>query len=553
MKYIATIVMGIGSLCMAVRSQGQTTDSISNRTVIVENQYNPEVMDAFKVNMLPKVEEPAASKEDIEYAIVPHFFNAWQFTPMQPMAVSEKEKETARGFFRAAYGNRNNADAMLSYLWDISQQNRLQVSGAFYGLLGDIPSWNSDMDKWKSRFYSTNVSVDYRHSFHKVSLSVGGSFVSQVFNYMPTETEEGAYVSTSGHQRFTTGEGYVGITSVKDAFPVEFTFRTGLRNFGIKHDVPGLGNGSENVIHTQGGISGTISEGQQVGIGIGLDNVIYDAILQDYTLMKLNPYYLLMNGCVQLRIGVNADWQFSNGGGGKISPDVKFDCLWGDAFRFYIHVTGGTMLNDWYHLNDVSPYWIQVDQINVSYIPLDAKAGLKWSLLAGLGFQLSGGYRITENDLFLIPNSKEEGFPYGYSLLSQEKSKVGYGGFRMDYSYKDYFDVSVDAAYSHWNVANNVGYLLSLKPEFALNASVRARVYAGLWAGATYGYENRMSVDGVEQMDAVNNLSLVADYTFFDRIDVSLHVRNVLNKYYIAPNGYPVQGFYAMGGVGIRF
>ena len=27
------------------------------RTVVVENQYNPEVMDAFKVNVLPKVEE----------------------------------------------------------------------------------------------------------------------------------------------------------------------------------------------------------------------------------------------------------------------------------------------------------------------------------------------------------------------------------------------------------------------------------------------------------------------------------------------------------------
>ena len=51
---IATI--GLSCLCMAANAQQHAADSALNRTVVVENQYNPEVMDAFKVNVLPKVE-----------------------------------------------------------------------------------------------------------------------------------------------------------------------------------------------------------------------------------------------------------------------------------------------------------------------------------------------------------------------------------------------------------------------------------------------------------------------------------------------------------------
>ena len=52
-------------LCFAatLAAQEQAKDSTLNRTVVVENQYNPEVMDAFKVNILPKVEEPAVAKQ----------------------------------------------------------------------------------------------------------------------------------------------------------------------------------------------------------------------------------------------------------------------------------------------------------------------------------------------------------------------------------------------------------------------------------------------------------------------------------------------------------
>ena len=78
-------------------------DTTLNRTVVVENQYNPEVMDAFKINVLPEVEEPTVPKQHIDYATSLHPFSAWEFTPMQAMTSDEKQQKAPGGYARVAY------------------------------------------------------------------------------------------------------------------------------------------------------------------------------------------------------------------------------------------------------------------------------------------------------------------------------------------------------------------------------------------------------------------------------------------------------------------
>ena len=43
-------------------AQTQPKDSTLNRTVVVENDYDPQIMDANKINLLPDIEEPKPTK-----------------------------------------------------------------------------------------------------------------------------------------------------------------------------------------------------------------------------------------------------------------------------------------------------------------------------------------------------------------------------------------------------------------------------------------------------------------------------------------------------------
>ena len=553
------VIIICAGICAAttLAAQEQAKDSTLNRTVVVENQYNPEVMDAFKVNILPKVEEPAVAKQEINYAAGIHPFAAWEVNPMKPFNPEMRQENAHRGYARISYGNRNNTDVKGSYLWDITKRDRLGVMASLYGMYGDISNLTGTQD-WKSRFYRTDAALNYTHDFRKVSLKIGGDFASQVFNYMPASTDLNPDAqTTTGRQHHTLGEGYVRVASQEGQLPVEFALQSGFRSFNRKYDIYGLASGAEKIIHTSGFIAGNINEEQQVGVGLVMDNLMYDAALKNYTLVQLNPYYTIKNDDVSLRLGAHVDVQAGHDGGVNFAPDVKLAYTFADSYVIYVQALGGSRLNDFRTLNDMSPYWAQLSQLRTSSTPLDAGIGLKASPVSGLGFHLYGGYRITKNELFSLPGIESfalaDATHYTYNFLLQDKAKVGYGGASISYAYKDWIDFTLQGTYYGWNTDSDNELLLALKPEFAVGFYARSRIMKDLHIALDYRYEGRKDIAGQSITDPINSLSVSAEYELLNRITVFARLNNLLNKNYITETGYPVQGFNVMAGISVRF
>ncbi|WP_239472886.1 outer membrane beta-barrel protein [Bacteroides caecigallinarum] len=566
------ICAGLVTLTNVAAQQQQKNDSTVNRTVVVENQYNPEVMDAFKVNVLPKIEEPAVAKTQIDYASAIHPLGSFPVTHMDAMERELSPEKAKRGYVRLAHGNRNNTDLKGAYLWNITDRDVLDVMATFHGYSGnigagydfdrvtDIPTLNYD-GEWKHRFFRTGASLKYTHDFDKVSMYVGGDFASQVFSYMPNlfesflQSEEKTEAPSFGHQLFMSGGGYVGVSSVKDALPVEFAFQTGYKMFNRKHGIYIPEGISESVVNTKGYISAGIDDRQDIGVTFGMDNVFYDKSFSSYSLIKLRPYYSVKTESVSFTAGVNVDFQISNDGGLKLSPDVRFDYTFADNYLLYVHVTGNTRLNDFGTINGFSPFWVQSPiynsplQLNTTYTPYDAKIGLKASPFTGFGLGIYGGYRETRNELFSMPYSDEGGI---YNRIAQAKARVAYAGLSVDYSFRDILDFGLNGNFYSWNVQNEMEKLLWLKPLYSIGFNARAKVFKGFHATAEYTYEGRKKTLGIKA-DAVNELNIGAEYLFNDRVNVFLKLNNLLNKNYVTESGYPVQGFNVMAGVSLNF
>ena len=536
-----------------VFAQKSANDSVLNRTVVVENQYNPEVMDAFKINVLPDVEEPAVAKQEIDYAMQGRTLWQWKLEPMAAMLPESVQDKASRGYVRAAYGNLNNADVKGSYLWNVSSRDELGVMASMYGRNGSLPHL-TDPDTWKSRFYRTDISLGYRHDFSKVSLALGGSFASQVFNYMPSWKNTPDYVAGTDRQHYTLGEGFVRISSDGKELPVEFALQAGFGSFKRKYEIYGLGSGSENTVHASGYMAGSVSLSQQVGIGFVMDNMIYDKslFLKNFTLLQVNPYYTLKNEGLALRIGAHVDFQAGNDGGIKAAPDVKLDYTFASSYTLFVHLTGGAVLNDFRRANDVSPYWMQYGQLQTSYTPFDASVGLKASPADGLGFKLQGGYRITKNELFVLPGLDDD-CSLLYASLAQEKAKVAYGGASVSYAYLDWIDFTLSGDYYAWDVPEGMDGLLLLKPQYAVGFSARGKVYDNLHIMLDYRYEGRKDIASFGKADPVNSLSVGAEYELFRRVNVFARLDNLLDKDYLTEAGYPEQGFRFMAGLSCRF
>ena len=159
------IIAGLGMLpWLAASAQQQDTTLV--RTVVVENEYNPTVMDASKINVLPKVEEPTVPKTHIDYSATVRPVSAWNYQAMNPIVKEWKADAAYRGYLRAGYGNNGNVDAQLGYLWDISKKDRFNVAASLDGWNGGLASIK-DQD-WESRLYNTRIGLEYRHAFKKL-------------------------------------------------------------------------------------------------------------------------------------------------------------------------------------------------------------------------------------------------------------------------------------------------------------------------------------------------------------------------------------------------
>lgn len=536
---------------LSVGAQQAAKDSTLNRTVVVENQYNPEVMDAFKVNVLPQTAEPQTPKQHIDYATTVRPIGPWQGAPMAPMAGEEEQPAARRGYLRAAYGNRNNTDVRLSYLWDASERDRLGVAAGLYGYSGDLVC-NDQKEEHSSRFFRTAATLDYSHRFDQLTLSFNGNLGSQTFTYLPLDTE-----AASPRQRFFFGGGSVKAASANGALPLDFAVQTGVQLFSSKHDLPVASAHSETRLHTEGFVGRTIGEGQKAVIGFQMDNLFYDQAQptdpfewRNNSLLQLNPHYTYEDESIRLRLGVHVDWQTTVGSGIKVAPDVALDATVSPGYVLYLKAGGGTEQHHFGRLNQASPYWqATTAQPLTAYRPIAGEAGLKASPLTGLEFRLFGGYRITKNDLLLVPSMDADLLAWTVRL-HQEKTKQAYGGAAVDYDYKGLVGFSLSGTYANWKADDT--WMLALKPELEIDAALRCRILPGLHANVSYRYEGRTKADGVK-MEAVSLLGAGADYRLLDRLTVFARLNNLLGKHYFTTEGYPAQGFHALGGLSVDF
>ena len=554
------IVIASMGMCAFLATYAQQQDSTLVRTVVVENLYNPTVMDASKINVLPKVEEPTVPKANINYATSIRPMSNWTYQAMSPMVRDWEPDAAYRGYFRAGYGNNGNVDARLGYLWDISKKDRLNVEASLNGWNGELTDLN-DMD-WKSRLYNTRVGLDYKHAFKKVDLMLGGAYRSQVFNYMNAFMyDDPEFLSRSAddsyrRQHQTMANAHLGIASTDKDMSIQFVGEVGVNYFNQKYST-NISEGNETNLYVKGDASKIFND-RRFGLALDFNNYSYSITgMENATSLELNPYYAYENDDWRIRLGAHVDWWGGMDDEVNISPDVNVEYIFSDSYVLYAKAGGGRENKSLMELTEFTPYWslnwwTVPHYILPTYVSLDAALGLKASPMNGLWFHLTGGYQIRENDMYWY---LEEG-SRSYLVFEQGKSKVAYGSAALKYDYKDLFDLKMKATYYHWDCEKNeeldqFGQTLmrALKPEMELNAEVGCKPMKGLRVNAGYEYVKRAETI----YDPSSNLYLGADYVLLKNLSVFGKVNNLLNKEYVRADAYPAQKLNFLAGLSLQF
>lgn len=539
-------------LIMPETTNAQTAkkDTALNRTVIVEQEYNPDIMDASKINILPKVKEPTVEKKDIEYSTtmlpVTSFGN---IEAISPYTKTFQQANAQRGYIRLGYGNYGNTDGRFSYLFDLSKKDQLGVSATIDGMNGKFDY--SDNEKIKLRYYRSSANINYLHQFNKVNFNLAGNWGLSNFNFVPD-----ALIS---HQRFTSGDFHIGAKSTDETLPVQFKAETNLMLYSRAHNAiydrekgeyTSIGL-NETRILTKADIAGGINDRQRVGLALQMDNFFYNKDYQgNYTSLQLNPYYKLDNDDWKLRLGANVDLSFGSGKSFQASPDIDIQYIFNDSYILYGKATGGRILNDFRRIEQICPYAeiLRAPITDNTYEQINAQLGFKASPYTGIRFRIFGGYKNLKDDVYQVSENWIPS-PVPVIRLEQENTNNIYAGINYSHEYKDYFRLSAEAVYRHWDASETASIFKSI---LDLDIKTDIRPIPALLINLGYQYAMREKVEN-ERANAINNLYAGATYNLYKGLSVYAKLNNILNRKYQYYYWYPTEGFNVLAGISFSF
>lgn len=542
--------MCLAALPVALQAQEQKKDTTLVRTVVVEQEYNPDIMDATKVNVLPRVEPPAVSKKAVAYDEKLMPATRIPAGLMQPYTGQEAQEKATAGYARLGYGNNNNLDLQAAYRFALTDLDRLNLQLGMDGMNGKL-DMGEGQEKWKSRYYRTRAGVDYQHRFRNLDFNLGGHFGLSNFNFMPGWEDS--------KQKFTAGDVHLRLQNRNKDLALDYALETNLLLYQRQHD-PAAADAGESLVRTKAEVSGDISDGQLIRIGFYMDNAFYrKAEFDNYTSFGLNPAYRFHNDDWQLTLGAHVDMAFGFGKQFRAAPDVQVQYNFSDSYLLYAQATGGKRQNDFRQLESYNPYGQLYNQLDATYEQLNAAIGFKASPADELWLHVYAGYQDLKDDLFVGIDYSVGGPESNYRLLlNQADARNIYVGGALDYNYKQLFGFHASAVYRNWSTpteesaAYAESMILGFKPALEADARIDVQPLSALRFSLGYRHIGRSKVEG-ERADAVSDLYLSAHYELFRNILVYARLNNLLNKDYQYYEGCPAQGINFLGGVSFRF
>lgn len=581
--------------------QDNTSDSDPlKREMTLEREYDPSVQDANKVNTLPSVKEPVVTRRAIDYSdfTVPTDPEKQISTLPSGNIMAGVDYDNRRGYLDIAAGMNRNINGDFGYHILSNEKDRLNLFLSHSSNNWE-PGYSSQTDEVKSKLNDNLGVINYQHSFDKAILGIRARYRYSGFNYYGiteniyneingiSATPSSAVPDRETNQVNQTIAAGIGVRSNEDA-PFGYLFDFGYTNFGSKYGIGSPAKGpTENTFDFSFDIFQPLWSGQTLGLAgkfkylaysvpsdgrlstNGTDGPYYSYDFSNRAEGTVNPYYEKEGERWKLRLG--AKFMFASGDDWVLmgSPDIALDAEVAYRTVFYINAGGDLHSNSMQEMSDVCRYLNPTQGIQPSRNWLDGAIGIKSGAASGFWFDVFAGYKITSDDVFLLPGtSYYDGHFANLVMAGQDiNSKVLYAGANLKYNYREWFEIAVKGVYNNWDVKYQEGAILgggSLdienawgKPDFVLSADLTVRPTSQLTIAANYRletgrYMRAFSTEDIK-MNNINELNLRASYVLNKTFGLSVAVNNVLNRDYDIFYGYPAQGIAILGGININF
>lgn len=563
-------------------------DSVFTRNITVEREYQPILKNTGKLNVTPKLIEPEVKPLPAQYTdlFIPLSIN----NNIHPLSSTEfffNNRVEQNNFLQLGLGNFYNSSANFLY----SLLNRPNTKLDFYmnhiGTFGDklhsttksglvfdqqLKSLHLfagvETQHERLKFYGFNFNDSASVQLNELAKNHGSStFIERQFTSItraPHSFTLQELSETPGTETFWHLNAFGGLQSLPLTSDINYSAKLNYHFFQNKFGI------KENRIHLTGKVIMPFHE-NNIGLNVQLHQIKYTTdkaplfnFWDYYSVIMLNPFYVIEQTNLKLRMGLKA--AFSMKHGRSFSPAADIAAEW-NVFPHWMTLYGG--ISGDYEINNMDRifsencFLFSDTRIKDTYTPFHSYGGIKIKPAKNFLVDFFADYQFTDQQFFYV--NKE----YVTEELNAPDSVLFTNRFNVVYSDAYHFKIGGRAAYNdeknRFNMEFRTTYNLWDTKETALpwlqptwetdlraNLGITSNITTSLYFFYKTGRYAQLGNRSVK-MDNIMDVNLGISYIVSKSLSVYLHLNNLLNNKYQYFYGYDVQGFNLMTGVAFSF
>ena len=367
------IFLTIFALCCLMPVQAQNAsrnDSLINREMTLEKEYNPTIRDAVKISRLPELREPQAPKSAVEFSnyTIPYQVQS-NPSPLDPQAYfTHLNYSKYRGYLTGGVSSLIDIDGDLGYQILNSDNDRLNVFFSHRSSRSDVSYLQavSDLQETGKQKFKINDNwggLNYMHDFGSTQFLAGAKYTYSAFNYYglsiplfmyfpyeyyPPKPYHGPMPNNNfdknTNQINGLFEAHIGLSSEKTS-ALNYKFNASYTNFQQKYGnkIEECG-GRENRLLFDGGVRKMINSTMGIGLSGFVKTYFYEGhqfkILNDsatnYWIYSLSPHLYWEGADMNLSIGAKVEVEVGGREKMIVSPTIRFNYYPSNRFMFYL-------------------------------------------------------------------------------------------------------------------------------------------------------------------------------------------------------------------------
>ena len=427
-------------------------DSVIDRTVTVEREFQPTVKAAGKLPTKPQVFTPKYEAVTFTYSDFSSPLSTEKnVNTLGYASTAFNRPHVQRGYIRGGVGHPNT---MLDFNYRVDSESMGHRNKRGKAINeGYLDLHAQHFGQWgRKMLEKSSLGLDYTKNFSAAQLyfSAAGSneYFTHYYRYInPADnrfTTDLKNFNKADNQMFWTGDALIGVQNIPGA-DILYKVEAGYEGFFI----PGVIQ--EHQVHTKAMFEWSKNE-HHVGLDADIKNRLYTGYaLTGKHQIHAQPYYAYEGNRIRVHAGVNLD--LGLGGYNRTfgaSPNVNFEAdITKTWLTFFMDAKGQLAaegvrdeLSEHRFLSVENLLDVMKNGCCAAYTPVDAVAGFRFKPLPTLLFDVHAGYAYTFTEHILGYNLSGDRFEH----YEQDQQIIKVGG-SLHYHYQDIFTMEISGDY----------------------------------------------------------------------------------------------------------